>query len=249
MATVNEIDVPAAAGRGTRSFFFLAMSVLLVAVVFVGFAPTYFLATAFAAPDVDLIRHVHGSLFSAWLLVLVAQAWLAYTRRMSLHRRLGSFGLALAVPILMAGAWLMLSFASERNGTGIEDAAYIYGTTRLFWGNVILLGSFALFVVLGGYYRRVPDHHKRFMLLATLSMVPPALGRIGNWGLFGLSQMQLVFPSFLLLLLALPLWDLVTRGRPHRVSLFGSAWLFAAVLLAGAVLPRLEWAQAIVRAL
>ena len=59
--------------RRRENFFFSAMALLILTTVLVGFARTYFLAGVFRAPLPSLIVHIHGALFSTWILLLVVQ--------------------------------------------------------------------------------------------------------------------------------------------------------------------------------
>ena len=67
MATVKEIPASLAKrlpGRKYDRQFFFAMTVLLLAVVVIGFAPSYYLAGVFRAPLPSPMVHVHGAVFS-----------------------------------------------------------------------------------------------------------------------------------------------------------------------------------------
>src|SRR5438132_14284314 len=79
------------------------MALLMLATVFVGFAPTYYLAGMFLAPLPSLIIHLHGAAFSAWIVLLVTQTSLVSAGRVDIHRRLGSAGFLLAFLMLMLG--------------------------------------------------------------------------------------------------------------------------------------------------
>ncbi len=85
-------DLP---GRRFDHVFFSAMALLMLATVFVGFAPTYYLAGMFRAPLPSLIIHLHGAAFSAWILLLVTQTSLVSAGRVDIHRRLGIAGFLL----------------------------------------------------------------------------------------------------------------------------------------------------------
>ena len=69
---------------------------LILAPVFLGFARSYYLAGLFKAPLPNLIVHIHGAVFSSWILLLIAQTSLVAAGRVDLHRRLGPLGFALA---------------------------------------------------------------------------------------------------------------------------------------------------------
>ena len=75
--------------RRFENLFFSGMAVLTLATVFVGFARSYYLAGVFKAPLPSLIIHIHGVVFSSWVLLLLAQPSLVAAGRVDLHRRLG----------------------------------------------------------------------------------------------------------------------------------------------------------------
>ena len=77
-------------GRRFDHIFFSGMALLMLVTVFIGFAPTYYLAGVFHAPLPNLLIQVHGAAFSCWILLLVAQTSLASAGRVDIHRRLGS---------------------------------------------------------------------------------------------------------------------------------------------------------------
>jgi hypothetical protein len=74
--------LPEGERRGHRfdDFFFSAMALLILTTVFVGFARTYFLAGIFRAPLPSLVVHIHGAVFSSWILFLIAQISLVSCR-------------------------------------------------------------------------------------------------------------------------------------------------------------------------
>ena len=96
MATVKEIpaNLPKhLPGRKYDRQFFFAITLLLVVVVAIGFGPTYYLAGVFRAPLPSRIVHIHGAVFSTWMILLVVQTGLISTRRVEWHRKLGVAGL------------------------------------------------------------------------------------------------------------------------------------------------------------
>jgi hypothetical protein len=93
---------PAPGHRGDH-FFFSAMSILTLVVVFVGFAPTYYFAGVFRAHLPAPIIHIHGAVLSCWVLLLVVQTSLVSARRVDMHRGLGIFGFCLAALMVVFG--------------------------------------------------------------------------------------------------------------------------------------------------
>src|ERR1700716_4029652 len=89
--------------RQYDNYFFSAMALLILTTVFVGFGRTYFLAGVFRAPLPALIIHIHGAVFSSWILLLIAQISLVSAGRVDIHRRLGLVGFGLACLMVTLG--------------------------------------------------------------------------------------------------------------------------------------------------
>src|SRR4051794_26228309 len=94
--------------------FYSRMALALVAIVFLGFAPSFYLrdvVPAYPRPNPSLTPFVmlHGSLFTLWMLVLIAQTQLVAAGRRDMHMKLGVLGMLLAVAILpvmyLAAVW------------------------------------------------------------------------------------------------------------------------------------------------
>ena len=149
------------------------MAVALALTALVGFGPSYFLRPVFR-PTTTLtpLMHVHGLLFGAWTLLLVVQTTLVAARRTDLHRRLGVASVVLA--LLMLGAGGLLAMSSARQGVapaGMDPVTFL----------AIPLGALAMFAGFFGaaiMLRRRPAVHKRLMLLATISIITPAIARL-----------------------------------------------------------------------
>ena len=72
--------------------FYSAITVAMLVTVFVGFARSFFLRPLFPAwpSPAEPIFYVHGVVFAAWFVLLVAQAQLVKAGRTDLHRALGA---------------------------------------------------------------------------------------------------------------------------------------------------------------
>lgn len=75
----------------------------MLACVLVGFGPTYYLAGVFNAPLPSRVIHIHGAIFTCWMLLLVAQNSLAWTGRIDIHKKVGLFGFVLACLMVLVG--------------------------------------------------------------------------------------------------------------------------------------------------
>jgi hypothetical protein len=97
MATLHTAAPPTARtvrGIEVENRFLVAMSLLLLATVLVGFAKSDFLAGLVRAPLPNKLIHIHALLFSCWILLLIAQATLISASRFDLHRQFGFLDLA-----------------------------------------------------------------------------------------------------------------------------------------------------------
>src|ERR1700677_1901028 len=91
-----------AAPRKLRAddIFFPAMALLILAVVVIGFAQSYFLPGLVFAKLPNKLVHIHGALFVSWIFLLLIQNSLVAARKVKAHMTLGV--LALILPPLMA---------------------------------------------------------------------------------------------------------------------------------------------------
>lgn len=156
-----------------RSRFYVLIALIAAAIVFVGFARTFFLNAFFAQNNLGTLRIVHGTVFSLWLVLLLAQTTLVARRRTDLHRRLGVFGFVLALLMIILG--LMLAFNAAKYGfhaPGLPPPLIFVAVP--FFDIVV----FAALIAAAFYYRRKPEIHKRLIIVATISILPPALARL-----------------------------------------------------------------------
>jgi hypothetical protein len=91
--------------------FFVGMTFLLWASVLFGFAKTYFLAGMVTAPLPNKLVHVHGAVFTLWMVLLAVQVGLISAKKLKWHKQLGLAGFGLAV-LIFPRLWRM-SFAGR----------------------------------------------------------------------------------------------------------------------------------------
>ena len=158
----------AALKRRTGHIFYTGASLAIVIVVFVGFAPTYYLKGYFQTAPLPLVNHLHGVVFTGWIVLFAAQVRLVAVHRVDLHRRLGVAGAWLAGAVVTLGVTAAL-LSGRHNFAAGNDGALAF--------LVIPFGDMLTFCVLttaGLYYRRRPDVHRRLMLLATVTLLGAA---------------------------------------------------------------------------
>ena len=223
----------------SRSWFFVAAALLLV-IVLVGFAPSFFLKAFFNRPQLPWYLHVHGAALTIWYVLFLTQTLLVATNRTATHQRLGVFAAVAAVLLVLTTFFLIMN---------AEASIVARGRTPVLPIEVVVLGDlsvlvvFSILVSVGISFRHRPAVHKRAMLLASTILVLPALGRVAIWAGY------VVIPVVLFsLLFAVWAHDLFTDKRLHATTAWSSA-LFIAQLVAAIVLPRTEAGRAFVAAI
>ena len=214
MATV----APAAARDSSDRAFYLGMALAFVAVVFVGFARSFFLRPLFPVHPSprEPIFYVHGALFTAWCVLLVGQTALVGAHRTALHRRIGPWGAVLAAAMVAVGTHGALVAARRPTGF-VSIPAPPQAFLIVPFVDMLLFGTFVAIAVVK---RRDLQAHKRWMLLATINLLTAAIAR---WpGVFGGSPL-LFFALTDLFIVALVMWDRRSRGAVHRATAWGGA--------------------------
>lgn len=199
--------------------FFPAVAVLILAAVFLGFARTYYLAGLFRAPLPNLLVHIHGAVFSLWVLFLIAQtSWIA-SGRVDLHRTVGLFGFSLACLMVVLGLMAATDSLGRHFAPGDAGAA-----VRAFYAVPIAdMLVFGTLIYFGFRERFNPAAHKRLMLIATITLLDAAFVRwpipVAWWDL---QVAQMCCYPLLVLLMCYDLWS---TGKVHRATLWASAFL------------------------
>ncbi len=206
--------------RSARShrddYFFAGMSLAIFATVLLGFAHTYFLAGVFHARLPSAIVHIHGAIFSAWILLLPTQVALVSIGRVNWHRRLGLFGAVLACLMVVFGVLVTIDSTRRHFAPpGLDSATFLAN-------DLMELLVFSVLVGWGLRVRRDGDAHKRLIVLATVALLGAAVSR---WHFYFPVILRFPFVVGLIVdafLVSLALFDLFTRRRIHRATLWGS---------------------------
>ena len=204
-------------GRRYDHRFFALTTALMLLTVAIGFGPTYYFAGAWRAPLPSRIIHVHGALFSSWILMLVVQTSLVSAKRVDIHRRLGIAGFIIALAMIIVGpiaATDSLVRGGRIAGRDVQAFYLIPLTDILIFGSMIIAAWRA---------RRDSAAHKRYIYIATTSLLIAAIARWHVPFIFrNPFHAGLASDVFLVALVAYDLWS--TR-RIHRATLWGSIYM------------------------
>ena len=201
--------------RRRERLFYMGMGLAFVVTVFAGFAPTFYLRPYFQSEPLIPLLKLHGFVFSLWLVLLVTQTALIATNRTRIHRKLGVAGVVLAFLMIVIGTTTAIIRVKLIQVPPGAPSPLVFLTIPL--GDMLV---FALLVGGGFFFRRRVDVHKRLMILATIAILPAAVSRLpvafiqqgGALAFFGLSDLFIV-PCLV--------YDIITRGRPHRATILG----------------------------
>ena len=239
MATIVE---PVADRKASERKFYSRMALLLVAVVFIGFAPSFYLkgiVPPYPRPNPTLPPSVllHGTVFTLWMALLVTQTQLVSARRTETHMKLGKLAMLLAIALIpvmyVTAVWAVARhshppFTDDLNWTAIPLA---------------VIPAFAFLVYEAWRRRKQAQWHKRLMLSATIIFAAgPGFSRIPLAPpTFWAFTIQLLAGTFLLFL-PLFIWDRRTQGKVHPASWTGYAVATAAAVIPLALIYTESWA-------
>lgn len=212
--------------------FFTGMAVMMTLVCIAGFAPSYYLKAYFRPAPLSVLVHVHGAAFTLWMLLLVAQTSLIASGRAHLHRRMGVAGGILAIFMVATGAAVVWV-----RGTTPTPALPHEFLLRMLALSVVALIAFSSLAGIAIWLRRHAAVHKRLIILATTVLLGAAVHRLLIW-LVSPTVGPLMFFGFTdLFIVALGVYDLISRGRLHPATLWGGTAVVAsqitALMLAG----------------
>jgi hypothetical protein len=194
--------------------YFLGFTAIFALLVVWGFSRTFFIPVARGTYSRPLVVHIHGALFFGWTILLFTQAWLAATRRLQLHRKIGSIAAWLVIPMLLMGTVVAWRDTIHDFYAGDGDAALSF-----FYGELADLTMFGLLAGGAMLIRSKPEFHKRWVILGSLGLLGAAIGRISSLQTYGMFIVNGLAVS-------VALYDLASRRAIHAATWSGLAVLF-----------------------
>jgi ABC-type multidrug transport system fused ATPase/permease subunit len=232
------VEVTLTSGSATRADerrFHLWMAGVFVLIAFGGFTPTYWTRLADGTFHAPPIVHVHGFLLFTWTLFYFLQtAWIA-SRRTATHQAWGLAGISLFSLLICSIIATQITFLKLDDAHGQGDASRRFSAV-VFTGLPLMIGLFAAAIA----NIRRPEIHKRLMFVLMASMMTPAIARVFLTLMAPAGAADGPPPPFAavppglvatMLIVVAIVYDWRTRGRPHKVYIYGGALVLLQVLL------------------
>ena len=190
----------------------------MLAIVVIGFWPTYFSPVVRGTLAIPTVVHAHGVVFLGWMMLLMTQVIVAANGNVRLHRRIGRWGIAYGCVVILMGLIVGPANAVIKLNAGVWTRDQAAGSLLVNVGDML---SFAVWFGAAIWYRTRPEIHKRLMVVATVALLFAALARWSFVG-SGLARAGIwLSPIFIGML-----HDWITRRRIHPVYTIGSIALF-----------------------
>ena len=186
---------------------------------------------------------IHGMLYLCWYILFAVQSHLSSIQNVALHKKLGYLSLFLICALIFSGTDMMIGVMQNYDSSWSE--VFLRSRTSFVLAILHTLLSFSCLSLLGIIFRKKLHIHKRFMVLASLSMVSASVTRIAYLPMMPISGVPLVLLSTYGFLFAPIVIDRMIFGRVHPVLKWGIPLYIVTQLLCIGFLPSTEIGQAI----
>jgi len=199
-------------GRGglIDKYFYLAMSLLIIAITVWGFSHTVNDVLFRPAVPRPRILWVHSAVFSGWLLLFLLQSALVRTHNVRLHRTLGWFVAGVGVAMIPLG--IVTAIVLGRFDIRVLHEAGADVFEFISFGDIAI---FTVWLTLGILWRKKPALHRPVFFIATCGLIGAAFGRVP----FLFAPHNLTYACVDALISLGILRDLLVDRRIHRLYL------------------------------
>ncbi|MEX2963624.1 hypothetical protein [Microbulbifer sp. TYP-18] len=230
----QEVAVSNKFAASTRRPLYGKFSIVLLGVILISLIPHYSqIASSSSRVPIELI--VHGVLYLGWYILFCFQIHLISSGKRSVHRKLGYASIFFFVLLIISGIEMMVGIM------GSQDPV----KQSLFWGVLHTVIFFAAFYILGVFSRGNLHAHKRFMLLASLSMISASITRVAYYPIIPIDGTAVTILCTYGLLLVPLIIDRFKFGRVHPVLKFSIPIYIVTQIAFIAILPSTEVGRAI----
>jgi len=238
MAFVSSSGTNGSGKASKHDRFFFSLTLVMLIVVFLGFAPTYYLdsffETAIEFQPMPGYLTIHAFILSLWFVGQVVQSALVQTGHRDIHRIAGVIATGVAAGVFITGIVVTAYAVPHAEDFGITPRARL---NVLVVSNTMNLVVFAILVSLALHFRFRPQYHKRLMLIASIAIIGPAvspfraLGKILGTLLPQSVSIPVPLLFWIVLVASIGLHDWSVSGRIHRATLWGGGMKIAASVI------------------
>lgn len=216
-----------------KNNYFFFINVLILLIVLIGFAPSFYLRPLSNRGSLPFYLIVHGLSCTAWFVIIVVQSQWIRKRNISDHKKFGTY-FSLIAPILVGSGYVVLyhsiklyhnQFAPIIEGIEVEKQQSF--SALIITGDALQLILFSVFVFIGYKFRYKPEVHKRAMIIASILICQQALVRIGKFEIFMIGEnagasggiYATSIPFFLLI--SILVYDVIKFKKSHKMTIAG----------------------------
>ncbi len=196
-----------------RKYYFSIISILVLILSLLAFSDNLFTDIG-QASNRDPKFVIHGIILLLWMVIFVVQTTFIRTDNVGAHKKLGIAGMIVAVGVVISTFYIFI-------------VTYDGWSKLVFYAkpNRFLMASFAILIFAAYRYRRVPEKHKRLILVAIFYMFEPILSR-SLWfiDISPFIKLPFVWSAFFI---SLFVYDWITIRKVHFISYMGFIWLCA----------------------
>lgn len=198
----------------TDKVLYRKYSLILIFVMVITLIPHY---GKIFSPEIEVswAMILHGFLYLTWYFLFSAQSHLVSNKNITLHKKMGVLSVILVVLLFSSGLYLLLGVMHGYDSNWSSE--YLLSRTSFVWAIIHTLTSFTGFYVLGIITRKQLYLHKRFMLLASLSMVSASVTRVAFLPFVPIDGMLLTLLTTYILFICPVIFDRVAFGKVHAV--------------------------------
>lgn len=201
--------------------YFFVSTIIMIIVVFIGFTPSFIFRPVFKESQLPTSIIIHGIFNILWFVVLLYQSWNIYKGRILNHKKIGLIGFSLAAIIIIMNFYLIYMVTQKYH----EGEYSLQLAAGLSLGNFVGYVMNSIIIILAFFLKHKPEYHKRLIFLFSLSLVSFASDRIGrmiiNTDDVGLNGILMGYAVHVLFIIALIIYDIKTRKKPHFISILG----------------------------
>jgi hypothetical protein len=118
--------------------------------------------------------HIHGAIFTVWMLLITVQVLLVVRDRVGFHRKLGWLLVAWACLMGVMGPVAILSWQAVNMHSPLFDPSFL----SIAFNNIV---CFLSLLGWGIALRKNPAAHRRLMILSSVALADPGFARFSGW--------------------------------------------------------------------